>query len=154
MLWDRGQFALVNLALKVKFVLTKWRLLECGQGNPGKEKDCVFGFSLKIGFRPIWPRGRRGKQSEGVRQADNLELKSWLIYRLPVSMLPRGAEWHQHGGAAGARVWVRGCRNEGSRRGGRWETMRESRGKMEAIKMEVAATKRSKKKLKVRLRYF
>lgn len=35
----------------------------------------------------LWSEAGR---ATGVGQADNLELKSWLICRLPVSMLPPG----------------------------------------------------------------
>lgn len=80
MLWDRRNFALVNLAFKVKLVLTglctkEWRgckkFFECGQGNKIQErkKDCLFGCSLKIGFRPIWPCGlEAGRARESGRQ--------------------------------------------------------------------------------------
>lgn len=37
--------------------------------NPGKEKDCLFGCSLKIGFQPIWPCGlEAGRARESGRQ--------------------------------------------------------------------------------------
>lgn len=44
-------------------------MIKGGQGGKIKEKDCVFGCSLKIGFRPIWPCGwRQAEQRESGRQ--------------------------------------------------------------------------------------
>lgn len=63
-----------------------------------KETKSRKGKGLSLWLQPknrikanlaLWLEAGRAK---GVRQADNLELKSWLIYQLPVSMLPQVTE--------------------------------------------------------------
>lgn len=47
-----------------------WNFFGGGQENNEKkiEKDCLFGYSLKIGFRPIWPCVFGGRQSNGSQE--------------------------------------------------------------------------------------
>lgn len=69
-----GTCVLVNLAFKLKWEGKKmevaWNFFRGGQENNEKkiEKDCLFGYSLKIGFRPIWPCVFGGRQSNGSQE--------------------------------------------------------------------------------------
>lgn len=47
-----------------------WNFFGVGQENKQKniEKDCLIGYSLKIGFRPICPCVFEGGQSKGSQE--------------------------------------------------------------------------------------